>query len=73
MVVPSKRTTQSISRRSDISIWLFWQLVFMAIAFFFGWLSLRPRFLWSDWPSIGMLVSYIISMPFMGLVFSGNK
>ena len=56
-----------------MSIWLFWQLVFMAIAFFFGWLSLRPRFLWSNWPRIGMWVSYLISMTFMVLVFLNSK
>ena len=56
-----------------MSIWLFWQLVFMAIAFFFGWLSLRPRFLWSEWPRIGIWVSCIISLILMVLVLLNSK
>ena len=56
-----------------MNIWLFWQLVFLAIAFFFGWLSLRPRFLWSELPRIGMWVSCIISLIFMVLVLLNSK
>ena len=56
-----------------MSIWLFWQLVFLAIAFFFGRLSLRPRFLWSEWPRIGIYVSCIISLILMVLVLLNSK
>ena len=56
-----------------MNIWLFWQLVFVAIAFFFGWLSLRPRFMWSNWPRICMWSSYALSTFFMGLVLSSSK
>lgn len=58
-----------------MGIWLFWQIVFAAIAVAFGLLSITPRFLWSNWPRIGMWVSYLISMCFscMVLVSSINK
>lgn len=55
-----------------MNIWT-WQLVFMAIAFFFGWLSFRPRFLWSEWPRICVLVSCIISLILMVLALLNCK
>lgn len=56
-----------------MNVYLFWQLVFVAVMLMFGWLSLRPRFLWSEWPRICMWASYFISLIFMVLVLSGSK